>query len=237
MARAVKEYEYAQRRKEIISVAQRFMYTKGFEEMSIQDILDELKISKGAFYHYFDSKPALLEALIAQMQEEAETLVLPILQDPRLSALEKLNRFFSVSVRWKTDKKDYMLEIVRVWYDDNNAIVRQKSYNKMMREFGPLMSGVIEQGIQEGTLNTPFPQQAGAIMLLSLQGLGNEFVDLLLRPPPGGVALESVVQVLKAYNDATERLLGADPGSLQLMDPGLLSEWFVTAPVEQEYSA
>jgi AcrR family transcriptional regulator len=31
------------------------VFTKGFEQMSIQDILDELHISKGAFYHYFDS--------------------------------------------------------------------------------------------------------------------------------------------------------------------------------------
>lgn len=235
MARAVKEHEYAQRRKEIITVAQRFMYTKGYEQMSIQDILDELKISKGAFYHYFDSKTALLEALIDQMIAEARAIVLPVLQDPLLPAIEKLNRFFSVSVRWKTDNKDYMLAIVRVWYDDNNAIVRQKAYNKMMQEFAPLMSEIIEQGIREGVLNTPFPQQVGAIMLLSLQGLGNEFTDLLLRPPPGGVELCHAEKILNAYNDATERLLGAAPGSLHLMNPRMLSEWFVTTLVEEEY--
>jgi len=40
------------------------VYTTGFEQMSVQDILDELKISKGAFYHYFDSKLALLDGLV-----------------------------------------------------------------------------------------------------------------------------------------------------------------------------
>lgn len=53
MARVVKEKEYAQRRSQIVEAAQRFMYTKGYELMSIQDILDDLGISKGAFYHYF----------------------------------------------------------------------------------------------------------------------------------------------------------------------------------------
>jgi AcrR family transcriptional regulator len=61
MARIIKEHERSVKRNEIIDAAQRFIYTKGYEQMTIQDILDELQISKGAFYHYFDSKGALLE--------------------------------------------------------------------------------------------------------------------------------------------------------------------------------
>ena len=60
MARSVNEKEYAFKRNQILDVTQRLVYTKGYEQMAIQDILDELLISKGAFYHYFDSKPALL---------------------------------------------------------------------------------------------------------------------------------------------------------------------------------
>jgi len=63
MARVIKEQEHAERRNEILDVAQKLVYTRGYEQMSIQDILDALGISKGAFYHYFDSKQALLEAL------------------------------------------------------------------------------------------------------------------------------------------------------------------------------
>jgi len=68
MARVVKDLKNAARRKDILDVAQRLVVeTKGYEGMSIQDVLDELKISKGAFYHYFDSKGDLLEALIERM--------------------------------------------------------------------------------------------------------------------------------------------------------------------------
>ena len=73
MARIVKEQAYAVKRNEILDVAQRLVYTKGYEQMTIQDILDGLPISKGAFYHYFDSKQALLEALIERMLKEADT--------------------------------------------------------------------------------------------------------------------------------------------------------------------
>src|SRR5512139_475433 len=97
MARSVKEETYAVKRNEILDAAQRLVYAKGYEQMSIQDILNELKISKGAFYHYFDSKGDLLEALIERMRQDVEPIILPVVEDPRLRALEKLQRFFDTS--------------------------------------------------------------------------------------------------------------------------------------------
>ena len=49
MPRVVKEEDYAARRNEILDVARKLVYTRGYEQMSIQNILDALKISKGAF--------------------------------------------------------------------------------------------------------------------------------------------------------------------------------------------
>ena len=72
MARIVNKEEYEIRRNEILDAAQRVVYTKGYDQMSIQDILAEVKISKGAFYHYFDSKQALLEALIERLVSQIQ---------------------------------------------------------------------------------------------------------------------------------------------------------------------
>lgn len=53
MARLVKEEEYNAKRNEILDIALSLVYSKGYEQMTIQDILDGLHISRGAFYHYF----------------------------------------------------------------------------------------------------------------------------------------------------------------------------------------
>src|SRR5512143_2780441 len=98
MARTVNEKEYALKRNQILDVTQRLIYSKGYEQMAIQDILDELQISKGAFYHYFDSKPALLEALIERVGQEAIQLLNPIVEDPHLGALEKIQRYVDTAV-------------------------------------------------------------------------------------------------------------------------------------------
>ncbi len=103
MARIVKAPTV--RRNEILDVAQQLICTKGYEQMTIQDILDSLHISKGAFYHYFDSKQALLEAIIERMQQGVEQILLPIVHDQELPALEKLHRFFATVNQWKITQK------------------------------------------------------------------------------------------------------------------------------------
>ena len=226
MARTVKEEEYAVKRKEILDVAQRLVYTKGFDQMSIQDILDELHISKGAFYHYFDSKGDLLEALIDRMRLDVEPVILPIIDDPELPALDKLHRFFDTSAQWKTARKEYLLSLLRVWYADENALVRQKSTSHLIKWFTPLLAKVIREGVQEGVLQTEFPDQTAEIVLSMLQGLGDTFKDLLMSSDTPHAKMQHATAVVAAYNDAMERVLGAAAGSLNLIDAAMLSEWF-----------
>jgi AcrR family transcriptional regulator len=226
MARSVNEKEYALKRNQILDVTQRLVYTKGYEQMAIQDILDELQISKGAFYHYFDSKPALLEALIERIGQEALQLLNPIVDDPQLPALEKLQRFFDTAGRWKTAHKAFMLELLHVWYADHNAIVRHKMLAMWSKHTLPLLTVIFHQGIQEGVLNIAFPDQVGAVFLSFAQGVGDAFAALLLVREPQGDEMQRAERLIAAYNDAMERVLGAPAGSLQLMDTESLNAWF-----------
>jgi TetR/AcrR family transcriptional repressor of nem operon len=232
MARIVKEKEYAARRNEILDVAQRLVYTKGYEHMTIQDILDDLHISKGAFYHYFDSKGAVLEALVERMVVvEVMPLLTPIVQDPDLTALEKLNRYFDTSSRWKTAKKTFMLELLRVWLADENAIVRQKLFNMSVKHVTPLLTEIIRQGIQEGVFTTSYPDQVCHVINYILQGLSDTIIELLLSSETNRDAarIESgVTAYIAALTDALERVLGAPRDSLNLIDPETLKKWFVS---------
>ncbi len=231
MPRVVKEDDYAARRNEILNVARKLVYTKGYEQMSIQDILDELKMSKGAFYHYFDSKFALLEALIDRMGDDAEATIFPLLDDPTLPALEKLCRYFSSAVQWKAAQKDYMLALLRIWYSDHNSIMRQKVFTKMLRRVAPSFTRVIRQGIQEGTLSTEFPERATEISLYLILGLGDKFGEMILGHENGtsNLSAEERFRILDeavlAYTNALERVLGARAGSIQLMDSESIRVW------------
>ena len=68
MGRTVKVYD--DRRTEILSAAQELFFSKGYEATTVQEIIDAVGIAKGTFYHYFESKVDLLDALIASMTEQ-----------------------------------------------------------------------------------------------------------------------------------------------------------------------
>jgi AcrR family transcriptional regulator len=228
MARIVKEVEYAGKRNAILDVAQRLIYTRGYEQMTIQDMLDDLQISKGAFYHYFDSKQAVLEALVERMGEEVVQILLPIVDDPALPALEKLQRFFPMLARWKTARKDFILALMRVLYADDNAIFRQKARTLAARRVTPLLTIVIRQGVQEGVLTTAYPDQVGEVITSLVLDFGDALAGLLLSWEPGQSEYLHVERTIAAYTDTLERALGAPAGSLPLADPETLKEWFVS---------
>jgi AcrR family transcriptional regulator len=226
MARIVKEH--AVRRKEILDAALMFTYTRGYEQMSIQDILNELNIAKGTFYHYFGSKQILLEALIERLLEEAEQVIAPIVNDPHLSALEKFQQYFSTLGRWKTTKKTFLLSLLGVWYADDNALMRQKMQAAGIKRVAPLLITIIQQGIREGFLTTPFPDQSGEIVFAIALSLSDTIAGLLLSSRPGNDPLPQIEEAVAAYTDALERVLGAPSGSFHLVDTEILKEWIVS---------
>jgi AcrR family transcriptional regulator len=224
MTRIVKER--TERRNEILDVAQRLVITKGYEQMTIQDILDALQISKGAFYHHFDSKQALLEALVERMGEEAVQLMLPIVHDPALAALDKFQRYLDTLNRWKVGRKAFFLALLRVWFTDDNAIVRQKLRAIGIQVVAPLLTVIIRQGIQEGVMTATYPDQAGEVIAALAQDAGEAIGTLLLSFDAKGGDLQRVERAVAAYTEAFERILGMPAGSLVIVDTETLKEWF-----------
>lgn len=231
MARIVKEEDYAVRRNEILDSAQRLVYSKGYEQMTIQDILNDLHISKGAFYHYFESKSAVLEAFVERLMDQIEPGLALIVQDPELTALQKLHRYYDSGARWKAANKAFVLQLMRVWYSDENAIVRQKMFAASVKRITPMLTAIIHQGIHEGVFTTAYPDYVSQVNINLLQGVGDTFADMLLSTEPDQNALERCIAQLEAYDDALERVLGAPKDSINLIDPGLIREWFAHSEV------
>jgi TetR/AcrR family transcriptional repressor of nem operon len=227
MARLVNEEEYAAKRNQILDVAQRLIYTKGYEPMTIQDVLDGMQMSKGAFYHYFRSKPALLEAMVERTVDQIEQVLSPIVTDPDLPALEKLRRFFARGSSWKAERKTLMFALMRVWYNDENAVVRQKVVTTALVRLGPLLSAIFHQGLREGVMNTGYPDEVGGLFYSVFQNIGEPFMELVLSPNPAPDRLLRLQRIFGLYSDVLERMLGAPPGSLPIVDEDALKEWLV----------
>ncbi len=226
MARTVNATLHTVRRDAFLDVAQRLVTTKGYEAMSIQDVLDELEASKGAFYHYFDSKQALLEAVVERFADGAMASLAPVLNDPDLPALTKLEKVFAGIASLKAEQKDLMLAIIEVWNSDGNAIVREKVRRLSERIMVPLFSAVVRQGVDEGTLKVDSPEDTARVLVSLMQGFQLLATDLFIARQAGTVSFEVVQRSVAANTEAFERILGVPRGSLTLTDEPTLRFWF-----------
>jgi AcrR family transcriptional regulator len=225
MARIVKEEEYTARRNEIIDAAQRLIFSKGYEEMSIQDVIDALGISKGAFYHYFKSKQALLEAIVMGMTHELLQVIDPIVNDAHLTAMQKLQCYFDTGASWKSARKEVLLPYARAWCQDSNVMMRECTFNTLVAMATPQLGQIIRQGVEEGVFNTPYPEQIARVIFTLLQGMSGSMLQFVLSEAGRDASLKQAQTDIAVYTDTLERILGLPSHSLNLIDINMLRKW------------
>jgi TetR/AcrR family transcriptional repressor of nem operon len=224
MARTVKEQERAARVNAILDAAQALIQRKGYERMTIQDLLETLQISKGAFYHYFDSKLALLEALVERMVEEVTAALGPLAEDSRLSAPHKLEAIFRLAAGFKSERVDLMVELARVWYADDDAVIRDKLERASLDLMRSLLHPIIAQGVSEGTMATDYPDVAAVMVTDLSRGMSQELMRQLMAWDERD-GRQRAQRCIAAYTDAIEGLLGMERGTLHLVEVTALEAW------------
>jgi AcrR family transcriptional regulator len=226
VARTVNPTLHTVRRDAFLDVAQRLIQTKGYEAMSVQDLLDELEASKGAFYHYFDSKLALLEAVVDRFADVGLATVGPILNDPTLPALRKLEKVFAGIARFKAEQKEFVVAIMEVWKSDGNAIVREKLRRLTQSRMLPLLSTVVRQGVEEGTFKVDSPDETTRVLFALMLGFQEIALDDFIARQAGTITFDHVKRSVASFTDAFERILGVESGSVTLTDEPTLRFWF-----------
>jgi len=216
MARTVKPDEYAARRREILDAALKLIHDKGYERMTIDDVLVGTGMSKGALYHYFRSKRAILEGIVDAMGEGAIRELQAVVDDPNLSAIDKLHAYFRTESAWKADNVTVLSTLMGLMRGDNNALLRQKLAQDSTRTTAPLLAAIIRQGCDEGVFDTDYPHESAVIITGMALHLTDAFVDAIEADGGTGadVSGPAIQQVLAAYFQAYERILGAAPDSL-----------------------
>jgi AcrR family transcriptional regulator len=228
MARTVNVVEQAARRDAILDAAQRLILSNGYERLTIQDILEDLQISKGAFYHYFDSKPAVVEALTERLVDDSERALARIAEDPELGAAEKLQLFFGEIIRWKSARQNLMVAMLPVWYAPDNLALRMLVDRATAKRLAPLLRVIVRQGVDEHQFATSYPEQAGVIIVALVQALQDAMAQHLLTAAGQSSVAPNVKEMVAthgAHIEAIERYLGVPAGTLYRADARAVKNW------------
>jgi AcrR family transcriptional regulator len=217
LARQVKPDEYAARRREILDAVIELLRDKGYERMTIDDVLAKTGMSKGALYHYFRSKYALLEGVVEAMGEGAMRELRTVVEDPQLGAIDKLHAYFRTEQAWKSENVTTVSTVMRLPREDN-ALLRQKLSQESMRTTAPLLEAIIRQGCDEGVFDTGHPHEASLMITGMGLHLADAFIDAIAADGNVGADISGphIQRVLAAYVEAFERVLGAPSGSLSV---------------------
>lgn len=217
------------RRDEFIVAAQQLFYTKGYESTSVNDIINAVGVSKGAFYHYFDSKETMMMAVVSAMVAQTRLLTQPILDDEQLTAIEKFNRMTRTIGHWKNERREQIDAVMRVIYSNDNLHLRHRLINENAQVSAPVFARIFEQGVAEGVfdLGGVKEEDAAECVITLLRSTGETAVYLLLDPNRPADAATIALDKYAAAQKMIERILGAPAGSLSIIDQEIFASWFV----------
>lgn len=121
----------------IIVAAWKLFYEQGYDDTTIEEIIDESGTSKGSFYHYFAGKDALLSSLSYMFDEKYEELTEQLTDE--ISAFEKLlflNRelFTMIENSISLDLLAKLLSSQLVTKGEKHLLDHNRTYYKLLRK-------------------------------------------------------------------------------------------------------
>ncbi|MEK4183428.1 TetR/AcrR family transcriptional regulator [Bacillus sp. FSL K6-1145] len=201
MNRIVKKPE--ERRSEIISVAKDLFSSNGYENTTISDIIKKIGVAKGTFYHYFKSKDEIADAVI---QDSIDSSVQVFKQINNNSDLKAIEKFINIIQFFSQETSNHFSDgLMTHLHHKDNVLLHQKMKVCMIKEYVPIISSVLKQGVEEGVFHTDFPDEITEFLLVGLH--------FMLDPSLFSLTHEQLIAKLDAIDEIYEKLLGAPKGS------------------------
>ena len=190
------------KKEQILDMSFSLFLEKGYDNTSISDILSKLDIARGTLYYHFESKEAIMDAIIERtakkIVEEAKGIVL----QKGLSVHEKIFLLFYESSMRRLSGGELMIDYLN---QPQNALFHEKSNRAFIQKISPILGDIISEGVKEGIFDNAFPYESAELVLAMIMG----FMDVPYENTDANDPERRMESLL--YN--MERMLGAKEGS------------------------
>ena len=132
----------------IINAAWDLFYEQGYDETTVEEIIERSGTSKGSFYHYFEGKDALLGSLAYIFDEEYARLQAMLPADmSRMDKLLYLNRELFAVIEDRID-----IELLTRLYSTQLTTKGEKHLLDSKRIYYKLLRSIVAEGQKNGEL-------------------------------------------------------------------------------------
>lgn len=147
----------------ILDTAMKLFMSKGYEHTTIQDIIVELgDLSKGAIYHHFKSKEEIMAAVNKRMAERGIGDIKSIAVDSSLTGIDKLRKMLLFSI--SSAQQETIDRTVPPFLKNPHLLALHM--RETLGSASQLLTGVIEEGINDGSIHTTQPRELSQMILL-----------------------------------------------------------------------
>lgn len=218
----------AARRAELIDCALRLFMERGYERTTINDIIGEAGLSKGGFYHHFSAKEDLLDAVVTRMTEQVIAETEPVRRDHSVNALNRLNRFFALSLQWKTNAAPQLRFLSQALLKAENQYLFQRMVSAASDVLRPVLVEIITQGEREGMFSTPEPDMVAEVLIALSHERRQVIAHAFAAAERKDIkrATEDMARRLEQEATVINRLLGQPDGSVHMVDRVALRAFF-----------
>ena len=159
----------------ILDTASALFFQKGYDKTTLQDIIDATKLSKGAIYHHFASKEAILIAVVDRMGEFNSTVLAQVRDRKGLTGAEKLREMFRTSMTLSFQGK--ILHMLPFLIENPKFMALQMQ--SILGEAAPdYILPILREGIADGSIRADYPEQLAEVLLL----LSDLWLHPIFRP-------------------------------------------------------
>ena len=136
----------------IVSAAWKLFYEQGYDNTTVEEIVEASGTSRGSFYHYFEGKDALLSSLSYLFDEKYDELSETM--DPSLSVFDKLiymNRelFLMIDNTVSVELLSQLFATQLITSGERHMMNPSRTYYKLLRQ-------IIAEGKQQGIFKEAF---------------------------------------------------------------------------------
>lgn len=147
-------------RKKILEVSKDLFLKKGFDNTSIQDIINELGgLTKGVIYHHFESKQEILQSIIRENNQEILNYNwrgdtgLEKIQNSLMDAFsnfEQQRLVYSASIKLRSPR------------------LLGEQYLSLFSDFLPEIRERVYEGVKDESIKTEYPEELADLIVLTL---------------------------------------------------------------------
>ncbi|MDE6312957.1 MAG: TetR/AcrR family transcriptional regulator [Lachnospiraceae bacterium] len=183
----------------ILDALLKLLETKKIQTISVSEIAQTAGIGKGSIYYYFSSKNAILEALIERNYQNTLETAKKLTTQENVSPFTRMAMIFqacrSSSLDAFADKSDLTQTSA---YED--SVLHQKYLTYLITELKPVLTTIIQQGIEQGQIHFDYPEALAEIVLIVL---AVKFDNTILPSSPDEIEaiLQGLVSLLEKGTD------------------------------------